>query len=87
MDTVAKNIFDILAQGDEEMLGCLYVDPASRTTNSNTRILQYRPQPGTTYLAKPHTDRGFLTFALYETDPGLRMYTPDGRIVRSDYEE
>lgn len=87
MDSVVRDIFDILAGEDEQIHSYLYVDPASRTTNSNTRILQYRPKSHMEYLAKPHEDRGFLTLALYETDPGLRMHTPDGRIIRSDYQE
>jgi hypothetical protein len=45
-------------------------------TNSNLRILQYRPKDTCTELAKPHTDRGIFTLAVYETDPGLRFYTP-----------
>ncbi len=56
-------------------------------TNSNARILQYRPKESCEYLAKPHTDRGIFTLTLFETDPWLRFYLPDTSILPIWYEE
>lgn len=67
LDILVHEIFDgLIALGYAESES-LYNE--SSETNSNARILQYRPKETCEYLAKPHTDRGIFTLTLYETDP------------------
>jgi isopenicillin N synthase-like dioxygenase len=85
LDLLVHSIGDALIEGWYMETESFYAD--DRSTNSNLRILQYRPQESCRYLAKPHTDRGIFTLTVYETDPGLRFYLPDGAIQPVEYEE
>lgn len=86
MDIIVQKVFDTLAADDENIRALLYPHGGLYKTNSNTRVLQYRVgEHNPTHLAKAHTDRGFLTFALYETDPWLRLYDALGNPHDSDY--
>ncbi len=85
LDILVHEIFDgLIALGYAESES-LYNE--SWETNSNARILQYRPKESCEYLAKPHTDRGIFTLTLFETDPWLRFYLPDTSILPIQYEE
>ncbi len=85
LDILVHTLGDALISGGYMDRASLYADDGS--TNSNLRILQYRPQESCIFLAKPHTDRGIFTLTIYETDPGLRFYLPDGTIQPIEYEE
>jgi isopenicillin N synthase-like dioxygenase len=78
-------IGDDLIEGGYMKRESFYADDGS--TNSNLRILQYRPKESCRFLAKPHTDRGIFTLTVYETHSGLRFYLPDGTIEPIAYEE
>lgn len=43
--------------------------------NLTLRILNYKPKDSCVTLAKDHTDRNFMTLAVYETEEGLRFYS------------
>ncbi len=79
LDTITHQIWDALIA--HWYLANENFYSSEGTTNSNLRILQYRPQESCEYLAKPHTDRGIFTLTVYESDPGLRFYMPHGEIL------
>lgn len=85
LDVLVHTIGDALIESGYMEKVSFYADDGS--TNSNLRILQYRPKESCQFLAKPHTDRGIFTLTVYETDSGLRFYLPDGTIEPIEYKE
>ena len=69
----------------DEMRELNLVHPNWRDNNpfTNVRILNYKPIDKDK-LAKPHTDKGAFTGAIYETHPGLTFYPP-GKSVPVSY--